>query len=74
MFTLTTNRFLIMDNLSRTKIQRTAGHLLYTLLTAVLLWVAVSTMIQAFKCPEMSQTELFLHIPKSFICAWVHCS
>jgi acyl-ACP thioesterase len=55
-------------------IKRTAEHLLYILLVAVLLWAVISTMIQAFKCPELSQTELLLHIPKSFICAWEHCN
>jgi hypothetical protein len=35
-----------------------------------LLWVGISTFIQALKCPEMSQTELLLHVPKSFICDW----
>lgn len=63
-----------MDNKALNYIKRTEGHLLYTLLVAVLLWVAISTMIQAFKCPELSQTELFLRIPKSFICAWEHCN
>lgn len=63
-----------MGNKVLSSIKRTAGHLLYTLLTAVLLWVAISTMIQALKCPELSQTELFLRIPKSFICAWEHCN
>ena len=50
------------------------GYELYILLVAVLLWVAISSMIQAFLCPELSQTELFLHIPKSFICEWEHCN
>lgn len=63
-----------MDNKTLNPIKRTAVNLLYTLLTTVLLWVAISAMIQAFKCPAMSQTELFLHIPKSFICVWEHCS
>jgi uncharacterized membrane-anchored protein len=56
------------------KPKREKATALYALLTAMLLWVAVSTMIQAFKCPEMTQTELFRHIPKSFICAWEHFS
>jgi len=44
----------------------------YFVLVAVFLWVAISNIIQAFKCPKMSQTELFLHIPKSFVCDWQH--
>lgn len=49
-------------------------HTLYIFFAAVFLWVAVSNMIQAFKCPKMSQTELFLHIPKSFLCDWECCN
>lgn len=44
---------------------------LYFVLVAVFLWVVISNIIQAFKCPEMSQTELFIHIPKSFVCDYV---
>ncbi len=46
----------------------------YVLLVAVFLWVSVSNIIQAFKCPKMTQTELFLHIHKSFVCDWQHCN
>ena len=47
---------------------------LYFLLVAVFLWVSISNIIQFFKCPKMTQTELFLHIPNSFVCDWQHCS
>ena len=47
---------------------------LYFLLVTVFVGVAISTIIQAFECPEMSQTELFIHIPKSFVCDWQHCN
>ncbi len=47
---------------------------LYFVLVAVFLWVSISNTIQAFKCPKMSQTELFLNIPKSFVCDWQHCN
>ena len=47
---------------------------LYFLLVAVFLWMTISNITQAFKCPKMSQTELFLHIPKSFVCDWKHCN
>jgi hypothetical protein len=46
----------------------------YVPLVAVLLWVAVSGFIQRFKCPSMTETELFLHIPKSVVCDWKHCN
>jgi len=42
----------------------------YALLIAIIIWCFISNIIQAFICPEMTQTELFLHIPKSFICDW----
>ena len=45
----------------------------FTLFVAVFLWVAISTTIQRFKCPQMTETELFIHIPKSFVCDWKHC-
>ncbi|MEY3501220.1 MAG: hypothetical protein RL308_2893 [Bacteroidota bacterium] len=40
---------------------------------AINLWIACSGIIQAFKCPKMTQTELFLNIPNSFICNWKNC-
>jgi len=33
-------------------------------------WVSITTVITAFVNPEMRQTQLFLHIPKSFICRY----
>lgn len=50
------------------------GNALYFMLVAVFLWVAISSTIQRFKCTKMSETELFLHIPKSFVCNWQHCN
>jgi len=47
---------------------------LYFVLVAVFLWVSISNIIQSFKCPKMTQTELLLHIPKSFVCDWKHCN
>ena len=60
--------------MNKFKIKDYASNALYTMLVAVLLWVAVSSMIQAFKCTDMTQTQLFLHIPKSFVCDWEHCA
>lgn len=48
-------------------------NLLYIILVVLCLWTAITNIIQAFKCPRMTQTELFLHIPKSFICDWEIC-
>ena len=36
-------------------------------------WGSVSTAVQAVKCPHLTQTELFLKIPNSFICNWENC-
>ena len=47
---------------------------LYFILVVLLIWMAATNIIQAFKCPEMTQTELFLHIFKSFICDWKYCN
>ena len=33
----------------------------------ILLWISITSTICAFKNPEMTETQLFLHIPKSFI-------
>jgi hypothetical protein len=37
------------------------------------LWIVITNSIQAFMCPEMSQTELFIHIPQSLMCDWNDC-
>lgn len=39
-----------------------------------LFWLPISNFIQALICPEMTQTELFLHIFKSFIGDWNYCN
>lgn len=44
------------------------------ILISALVWISISTMVQAFLCPKMSQTELFLRIPKSFVCNWDNCN
>ena len=33
----------------------------------ILLWISITSTICAFKNPEMTETQLFLYIPKSFI-------
>lgn len=40
----------------------------------LLLWVVISNITQAIKCPKMSQTELLMHIPKSFVRDYQHCN
>ena len=52
------------------KVKQVLGYTLYVLLILVITWVSITNLIQAFKCPKMTQTELFLHIPKSAVCDW----
>lgn len=40
---------------------------------SLILWVLISNTVQRFKCPTMTETELLLHIPKSFVCNWSEC-
>lgn len=37
------------------------------ILSICMVWTSISLTIQRFKCPTMTETELFLNIPKSFI-------
>ena len=46
--------------------------IIYAVLAAFI-WMSISNIIQAIKCPAMTQTELFLHIPASFMCNWEIC-
>jgi len=62
------------NKMNKLKIKEYASNAIYTVLVAVLLWVAISVFIQRFKCPSMTETELFLHIPKSVVCDWKHCN
>jgi hypothetical protein len=46
---------------------------IYYIIVSVLLWCTISCFIQRFKCPKMTETEIFLNIPQSFVCNWQHC-
>lgn len=59
--------------MNKLKIRDYTNNALYIMLAIMVLWVVISSEIQAFKCPGMTQTQLFLHIPRSFICNWKHC-
>jgi hypothetical protein len=41
------------------------GMILYYLFAAVCLWIAVTCMVQRFKRPSMTETQIFLNIPNS---------
>lgn len=47
------------------KILKKYWHLI--ILFLFVFWLNVTTLIQAIKCPSMTQTEIFLNIPNSFI-------
>lgn len=49
------------------------SNLIYILIASALLWVAISGIIQRFKCPEMTETQILLHTPKSVMCDWKSC-
>lgn len=44
-----------------------------TLLVSIFLWLSISSIIQAFKCPKLTQSELLLRVPNSFIGDWYEC-
>jgi hypothetical protein len=54
----------------KTKTKESIIGVLYMMLAVFMIWIAVSNTIQAFKCPEMTTTELFLHLPKTIIGDW----
>lgn len=60
--------------MKKLNIKNYARNALYTMLVAALLWVAVSGFIQRFKCAKLTETELFLHTPKSVMCDWEYCN
>ena len=43
------------------------NNFLLTLFTFCIMWCVFTTTIYTFKHPNKTQTEVFLHIPKSFI-------
>ena len=47
--------------------------LIYALLLVIMLWLLITTMIQRFKCSKLTETELFLILPNSFIMDWHKC-
>ena len=42
-------------------------NIVWFILVLLLLWTTITTVIVRFKNPELTETELFLRIPKSFI-------
>lgn len=46
---------------------------LITLFTVFAMWIAITSMIQRFNCIKMTETEIFIHIPQSFIFNFKNC-
>lgn len=43
------------------------------ILTLCIIWIAISSTIQRFKCISLTETEILIRIPKSFILDWKNC-
>lgn len=39
----------------------------------IFLYTGVVNTIQAFKCPKLTNTELFLRLPHTFVCDFIEC-
>lgn len=48
-------------------------NMLFWLIVLTFLWLSVSNIIQAFKCSKMTQTELLINLPNSFLGNWKNC-
>lgn len=47
--------------------------ILIYLMISFFVWMGISNVIQAIKCPKMTQTQLLINIPNSFIGNWKDC-
>jgi hypothetical protein len=56
------------------KFKENVAIVVYAMLVAVFIWVVISSIIQRFKCAKLTETELFIRIPKSFVCDWANCN
>lgn len=43
------------------------------IIVAIVCWIPISTTVQRFKCPSLTETELFLRIGRSFILDFKDC-
>ena len=46
---------------------------LILLSVSLFMWIFVTTLIQRFKCTNMTETEMLIHAPKSFVLDWKKC-
>ena len=47
--------------------------IIYWFTIIICLHISVTSIIQAIKCSKMTQSELFLNIPNSFMLNWNKC-
>ena len=56
----------IINHITSNKVQRIC-------ILIILLNSALTTIVQRYKCVELSETELFLRIPKSYVWDFIEC-
>ena len=56
----------------REPVKRKSISIFYVVFMLIVVWVAVSSTIQRFKNPKLTETELLLRIPDSFMCNWLY--
>ena len=47
--------------------------ILYFTVTGSFVWAAFTSIIQSFMCARLTQTEVFMRIPKSFVMDFINC-
>lgn len=55
------------------KIKNYCHNFMFVLILFFGFWFTLTNIIQAFKCEKMTQTELFLNIPKSILLNFKEC-
>ena len=60
-------------NVSRGKIKTIAIITVMTLMIVFLFTVATVSLIQAFKCPEMTQTQILMRVTESIKLNFIEC-
>jgi dipeptide/tripeptide permease len=70
------NKVVNIDNEVRIMKEYTRKRLLnalYLVLAAVLFWAVIASIIQRFKCPKKTETELLIALPRNVIGSWDNC-
>lgn len=48
-------------------------NILHIIFFILVLWIAMSSMIQRFKCDSLTETQLFKLLPNNFVFDWKEC-